>query len=423
MMDSSIYTNSPGEDQVLRPFTRLMATAAHIRIAVPYFTRAQEILQAAERGAQIELLVCLNSATSPMALARVFEAKNVAIRYFTDDYHGKIFIMDGVAMLGSSNLTDGGLVSNREATILLDQAWDEDRILEVQRLFSSIWEGASVLTKQTLWQFKEAWEASSKLPSRDAPFQKLDAVVPQTVLAGSGKKTAQQHYRGELQKMIYEEYLPAFNEVQVILQSMGRRRPEFEGSMSWAPEVNRFLNWIRLVHAPGDAAWQDALQRARHEREPVIRGLAREWLTTQDPKIPDNYFTLLNKLQLVMGSPESILASDKDEIANALMAVHAFLEQLRFTLGGSEALPARFWDRNENDLGKVQRSLILLLHGNDDFAVRISSILYDPKYRLGSFGRFCALELVGSLKPEQVPPINGRMAKSLRFLGFAVRAT
>ncbi|MFO6317703.1 hypothetical protein ACLBWD_15775 [Pseudomonas aeruginosa] len=85
-----------------------------------------------------------------------------------------------------------------------------------------------------------------------------------------------------------------------------------------------------------------------------------------------------------------------------------------------------FWlisARPREDLGRVQDTLIYLIHGHEEFAARIGSVLYDPKYKLASFGRFCALELVGTLKPEQVPPINGRMAKALRFLGFDVRAT
>lgn len=105
------------------------------------------------------------------------------------------------------------------------------------------------------------------------------------------------------------------------------------------------------------------------------------------------------------------------------MCVHAFSEQLRFTLGGAEALPTKFWEGNRDDLGRVQDTLIYLIHGHEEFAARIGSVLYDSKYKLASFGRFCALELVGTLKPEQVPPINGRMAKALRFLGFDVRAT
>ena len=39
------------------------------------------------------------------------------------------------------------------------------------------------------------------------------------------------------------------------------------------------------------------------------------------------------------------------------------------------------------------------------------------------FGYFCALELSGTVEPAECPPINGGMAKTLRFLGFAVRAS
>jgi hypothetical protein len=40
--------------------------------------------------------------------------------------------------------------------------------------------------------------------------------------------------------------------------------------------------------------------------------------------------------------------------------------------------------------------------------------------KLGYFGQFCALELFGTVKPEECPPMNGRMAKALRYLGFDV---
>ena len=36
------------------------------------------------------------------------------------------------------------------------------------------------------------------------------------------------------------------------------------------------------------------------------------------------------------------------------------------------------------------------------------------------FGYFCALELYGTIKPAECPPMNGRMATTLRFLGFGI---
>jgi hypothetical protein len=54
---------------------------------------------------------------------------------------------------------------------------------------------------------------------------------------------------------------------------------------------------------------------------------------------------------------------------------------------------------------------------------RLHDVLYDPAMKLGLFGIFCALELYGTIRPEDCPPMNGRIAKALRFLGFDVRGT
>jgi phosphatidylserine/phosphatidylglycerophosphate/cardiolipin synthase-like enzyme len=58
--------------------------------------------------------------------------------------------------VGSSNLTDGGLRSNREATICLDQPDDLDDIEELRSLFHELWDSAQVLTAQQLKIFTEA---------------------------------------------------------------------------------------------------------------------------------------------------------------------------------------------------------------------------------------------------------------------------
>jgi HKD family nuclease len=419
---SGIYTNSPGQDQVQRPYTTHMAKATRIKIAVPYFTRESEILQAAARGANVELLVGLNRSTNPAALRRVLETPNCAVRYFTDGFHAKVFLFDGVAMLGSANLTEGGMASNREAALVLDQPGDEERILDIEIFFAQVWDSAEVLTLQVFKQFKDAWDKASRLANPDAPFQVLRAVEPPTVLSGSGRKSARQYFLSSLQKLIYEEYRPAFEEVSGVLRERGLRRPEFV-ELGLTVETNRFLNWVRLEHAIGDAAWQDAPQRSEKDRQHLVGEFATQWITTTNPHIPDDYFELLAELSKVMGTPESIRASNHDQLAHALICVHAFKQQMRFTLGGEGALPTKFWELNHGDLSRVQDSLVNLVHGTDDFAERIYTVLYDQKYKIGAFGRFCALELVGTLKPEQVPPINGRMAKALRFLGFEVQAT
>ena len=105
------------------------------------------------------------------------------------------------------------------------------------------------------------------------------------------------------------------------------------------------------------------------------------------------------------------------------MSLHAFNEQLRFVKGGVKNLPAAFWKRNRDDVTKVKVTLSHLLYGKGDFVERMHDILYDASFKLQLFGQFCALELYGTVKPEEYPPINGRMAKALRYLGYDVQGT
>ncbi|MBW4707089.1 hypothetical protein KX928_04735 [Roseobacter sp. YSTF-M11] len=62
-----------------------------------------------------------------------------------------------------------------------------------------------------------------------------------------------------------------------------------------------------------------------------------------------------------------------------------------------------------------------LLHGPGDFIQRFHDVLHDRSIKLTRFAYFCALELHGTVKPDEYPPMNGRMAKALRFLDFDVK--
>jgi hypothetical protein len=107
-------------------------------------------------------------------------------------------------------------------------------------------------------------------------------------------------------------------------------------------------------------------------------------------------------------------------MTEGLMSIYAFSEQSRFVKGGATNLPSAFWSGNP-DVQKVKRALTYLLHEQGDFIQRLHDVLYDRDLKLQLFGLFCSLELFGCLNPLECPPMNGRMAKALRFLGFNVR--
>jgi hypothetical protein len=71
---------------------------------------------------------------------------------------------------------------------------------------------------------------------------------------------------------------------------------------------------------------------------------------------------------------------------------------------------------------RVRESLTYFLHGYGDFIDRLHDVTSDDRWKLGLFGKFCAIELYGTVKPDECPPVNGRIAKALRFLGYPVAA-
>ena len=88
---------------------------------------------------------------------------------------------------------------------------------------------------------------------------------------------------------------------------------------------------------------------------------------------------------------------------------HAGVESRRTTVNrwaGSSR-----WD-HETTNWDLDRTLTCLIQGGGDFIEPLHDVLYDADMKLGVFAYFCALELYGTLKPEDCPPNNGRMAKA-----------
>jgi len=416
-----VFSNGGEFDYVRNPFDRLAAKASRLHLAAPYFTAAGPIVDAASSGKTVQLLVGLNSATHPDALAGAFKAPNVAVRFLTHRFHAKIYLFDDCAILGSANLTEGGLFANREAVICLDQPEDFEAVEQVRALFLELWEQAKVLTPAVLETFTRAWRSSR--PKGPDPDETIEAAVgraePRNITVGSAAKSRERLFLDDLQRQVYEQYRPAFAEVSSVLAEHGFRRPEL-AVIGLANETNRFLNWVRRTYAIGEEAWQTAPLRAPTDRRALIERLGAEWATAADSKVPDTYVAWLQTIARVFSSAAGIEAASKEEITQGLMSLHAFTEQLRFVKGGLAALPVAFWSANSGDVEKVRRTLAYLIHGPGDFIERLHDVLYDPRMKLAYFGFFCALELYGSVKPEDCPPMNGRMAKALRYLGYDV---
>ena len=417
-----IYSNGLSGDFVISLFKHLLKPSTQLYLAAPYFTKADLVLDAIKQGKTVQLLVGLNAITSPVSLRKCHDIPGLSVRYFTTRFHAKIYIFDDTAILGSSNLTDGGLISNREAVICLDRPDDHVSVEELRALFSELWDSGQVLTTEKLKEFANAHKASKRRTSdSDTEIEKaVGRAEPPNINVESRTKTRERIFLEQLRQKVYEQYRPAFNEVNAILEEHNFRRPEL-AEIGQANETNRFLNWLRLTYVIGDEAWQSAPLRSPEIRNVEIMRFGKGWVEREESKVSDDFVDRLNIVAEIFGTADSIEAASKEGLTTGLMAIHAFVDQFRFVKGGEDKLPSEFWSGNRQNVARVKETLKHLLHGSGDFIPRLHDILYDPTMKVYRFGQFCALELYGTVKPQECPPMNGRIAKALRYLGFDVR--
>lgn len=417
-----VFSNGPqAGDYVANPFTRLLHDTTDVCLAAPYFTSAADILEA--HGARtVRLLVGLNAATSPDALAAVHGRSGIAVRYLTHRFHAKLYIFGDTVLVGSANLTDGGLRANREAVIQIDRETDAEAVEDLKTLFAELWQAARVLTPEMLATFRRAHAAiARRAEDLDSLIEKaVGRAEPVTIHVGSRKLSSERLFLEGLRRQVHEEYRPAFLEVQDVLMGSGFRRRELDG-VGPANETNRFLNWVRLTRVIGDEAWQQAPILPYGPRRAGLLELGREWAATDDHRVPDDFIDWLRTVERVFGDRAQLEIASKADLDSGLMSLHAFEARHRFVKGGRANLLPEFWKANRNDLGHVRENFVHLLYGRGDAIERLHDTLYAPRHKLSGFGLFCSLELYGTIHPSDLPPLNGRIAKALRFLGYAVQ--
>lgn len=327
-----------------------------------------------------------------------------------------MFIFDDTALVGSSNLTDGGLLQNREAVVQLNQTGDAETVESAKALFFELWEAAKVLTPATLNTFSAAWRRAKEHDPHKDIEDAIGRVEPKNVNANSGKRSKEQIFSESLTRRIREQYEPAFAEVAGILRSRGFHRAELAG-IGDLNEANRFLNFVRTTYVIGDEAYETApLVATPAGRASGIERFGAEWATTNKPNIPENYTAWLTTVQRVFAR-QALQLAGKQELTEGLLCLHAFRERERFVK--DKKLAEDFW--GANTVERARATFLHLLYGPGDFVVRLHDVLYDAAWKLSGFNIFCALELMGTVRPKECPPINGRMAKALRFLGFDVK--
>jgi hypothetical protein len=418
------YGNTSSAGYTINWFSHCTSVACDAYLASPFFTTTEPVEALTKHGCTVHLLVRLCSITTPAALRQALANPLVRTRYYTDrDFHAKLYIVGNAALIGSANLTDSGLKTNREVSVVLQKDRDPG-FDDLPPLFEMFWSSAETLTADVLAQYELAYRYIG-CPKEEAEFQKkLETLVPEARVpnakSGSEKVSKERAFLQRYHRKYDEQLIPAFKEVEAIFMQLGRRRPEFAGEDPLI-EIGRFLGWCRLVLAPGDT-WKGTSLADAETRQKRVHAALDNWFTSADTKAGDMYDAdketgRIQRLRQVMASPESIGAHSYDELFDALIGVHAFHDRLRHVAGGENGLRSEF---AANSLQRIRDTLSYLLHGRGLALHRAYDCIRNEQWKLRGFAEGCVMELLGWLDPGR-PPINGRTVKALRFLGFAVQ--
>lgn len=423
MNNLGLYANrNKYRDFVQNAIHELTAEPTNVYIAVAFFTEADVIESLIAKGCRVRLIVRLGFPTNPPALKRLLNNEKVEIRFFTShSFHPKVYIFgDCVALVGSANLTRAAILTNQE--VVVSVASDDPRFNELAVLFSDYWSQAKVLTEDALKEYAAIYAKFQGLQNEigkleAAVIEKLGEVVPDNITRDKAKVSKEVLFLEDFRKT-YQEGVRAFNIVREVYAKSGYRKSGAEG-VPLRVEIDSFVSFVRDRYTVGES-WMSTPLRTGADQERFISEHIDDWRRTPWPYyendiVGKNYPLLVKTL----GSPAAINASDDDQLFDALTVLHSFSERLRFFHGGLSTWKKEFL--RANDPAKLRKVLTYLVHGPGNIEERMANVIFNPEYKLHQFGQSNVQELIGWLSKEDLPVINGRTTKILRYFGSDVR--
>lgn len=423
MNNTGLYTNRTDyADYFINAFSDHITKPSNVYIASAFFTDPDPISNLINRNCNVKLIVRLAHPTSPDALSKIINLSGVEVRYFTDrSFHPKLYIFgDHTALVGSANLTNAALSGNQEIMVTIKS--NDNRFTELASLFADYWSEAAVLDKEVIDVYrnltKRCNSAFSELGKLERDIQsKLGDVVFNNIKRGKKKKSKDILFLDDFRRT-YQETVTAFNVLKEVYQDVGKRKVS-KDQIPLCIEIDSFISYVRDKHAQTDK-WEATELMIGDEQKAFIRNHINKW---HDASYPYFEVTIVSQnypmLKKVFSSPETLLSSNDDLLFEGLCVLHSFHDRLRFFPGGLPALRKRFFD--SNDSKAIRESLNYLIFGEDSVEVRMANMIFGSQYRLNEFGQSNVQELIGWTNKKELPIINSRTTKILRYFGFNVR--
>ena len=409
-------------DFVINEFERAANDGKAVYIASAFFTDASIVERLLSKGCDVFMVVRLGFPTDPSAIDRVMKDERVRLRVYTSrHFHPKLYIFgDESALVGSANLTRSAVQTNQEVMVKIEGR--DERFAELMNVFDDYWANADVLTAEQLDLYRELYKQYAKHEYAIAALEdKAAATVgdtsPDNIDRSKPKATKSSVFLSTYRRA-YQESIAAFDVIRNAYRESGYRKVS-EEAVPLRLEVDSFISFVRERHAQHDR-WLDSPIRTAVEQKQFIRPLIDEWKQTYwehfEKTIAEvNY----PRLRTVFHSPESIMAATDAQLFDALATLHSFHDRFRFFLGGLPTWKNEFPRMNEPR--RTRETIAYLVHGSGDVVERMANAIYSSQYKLNEFGQSNVQELIGWFNREDLPIINGRTTKVLRYFGSNVR--
>ena len=412
----TVFANRTGSDTLRRAFHDLANGVSSVRLASPFFSYAKAIEGLAQR-ASVYLVVRLGPATSARELGKVLEMTTAQVRYFTSShFHTKLYLFGTkVALVGSANLTDAGMQSNREATVTISGSGPDFE--ELSALYESYWNEAHVLDADRLDRYAAICREHPRARRDDELTQALvgefGLVLPSGGIQTGVQSPSKEKLYLEDYRRGYQLFEAAFRELRDVYEAADiRRAPELPLRI----EIDQFINYVRDLHCGGDT-YETAPLREPEDRKRFAAGLLEAWRTADWPYMHEtiipNYRIVVDRL----GSPRTINDATGEELLEALEVCHAFKGRFRHFRGGLPTLRKDFLAQPHE---RIRRSLLHLIHSPEPYIDRMGALIFDSHFKLRECGSSVIQELLGWVNQDEVPICNRRTRMVLRFIGHDV---
>lgn len=399
-----LYTNESGPQRVWSAF--LNPRNCKLEFAAPYFSYADPIVDLLARGCEVDLLVTLSSATSPVALRRLIREDRVTLRWRPNRaFHSKLYIFGSdYAVIGSANLTNSGLHENSE--ICVEVPGIDPAFFQLKSLFKDYWSKGEVFTPTILERYEAIFNSGAAAESSlDQQITQEFRAATSSLSVGSGSG---ERLNADIERTIreYQDFHEGFGKLHKRYeQASTRKNPDVPPHL----EIDQFLSWV----------YEDNHKRGNWTtpQPGLVDHYLAAWRSAEAPFLMQQVRPRLDALSACFASRATLDLRSPSDFAEALWSCHSVSDRERHFPGGREGFIKQFCAEN-NDAKALRGKFAYLLWGEGNFVVRIARCAHKGPYKLHQLGDRGVAELYGWINPDGVPIANQRARDTMHHLGF-----